>query len=325
MEPGALQQNARGVRSDRGVGPAHHARDRHGLSTGGDEEVVRVQRAHGIVQRDELTPALRPPHYDLSLRQAVQIEGVQRLSSLDHDVVGDVDDVIDRAQADGVQAVLHPVRRWADANLRHHPSCIAPAQIRIGNAHGDLLGAGSALLPHVARRRDSFAPVSAAISRATPRMLSQSPRFGVRASSSTVSVDLQCIGEGCTHHGRGRENHDTGRVVSQIQLRCRAQHALGANAPDLGSADLPTVGNSGTDRRQRDVVSRPHVPGTANHGASRVRSGADLAHHQPLRLRVGIDARDLADDHAVEIAPALLDGLDLEAGSGQPLRYRRRR
>ena len=42
------------------------------------------------------------------------VEGVERLAALQHDEIADIDDVVDRPQADGAQAVLQPRRAGAD-------------------------------------------------------------------------------------------------------------------------------------------------------------------------------------------------------------------
>src|SRR5690606_1318609 len=44
--------------------------------------------------------------------QFVVIEGVQRLADLEGDVVGHINDIVDRALADQLQPALHPPRRW---------------------------------------------------------------------------------------------------------------------------------------------------------------------------------------------------------------------
>ena len=40
----------------------------------------------------------------------VEVEGVQRLAEFEEDEIGDIDDVVDRAQADGFEVSDHP--RW---------------------------------------------------------------------------------------------------------------------------------------------------------------------------------------------------------------------
>ena len=45
------------------------------------------------------SPGLREPHDDARAREPVEVEGVQRAAPLEHDVVGDVDHVADRARS----------------------------------------------------------------------------------------------------------------------------------------------------------------------------------------------------------------------------------
>ena len=69
----------------------------------------------------------------IALGKGVQVKGVQRLTGEHHHIVGDVDDVVVRAHAQGVEALDHPVGRGADLHVAHDAGDVAVAQALVGN------------------------------------------------------------------------------------------------------------------------------------------------------------------------------------------------
>ena len=54
---------------------------------------------------------------------------MHRLAVLDHDVVGDIDDVVDRADTGRTQALAHPLGTRRDLDVADHTGRVARAQI----------------------------------------------------------------------------------------------------------------------------------------------------------------------------------------------------
>jgi hypothetical protein len=80
--------------------------------------ISRVSAAgeHGLlVEQQHLLARARQAHVDGALQLGV-VEGVQRLAELEHDVVGDVDQRADRADAAAYETARHPVGRRARAS-----------------------------------------------------------------------------------------------------------------------------------------------------------------------------------------------------------------
>ena len=77
----------------------------------GDQQVLGVECAVLLVQRGEVLACLRLAHDDLPALQLVGIEGVQGLAQLMLHEVGDVHHVVDRLEADALQALLLPCGR----------------------------------------------------------------------------------------------------------------------------------------------------------------------------------------------------------------------
>ena len=98
---------------------AHHAADRLRAIRVRDDEHVRLERALDAVQRPQRLAGARAPNHEPPSGNALEIERVHRLSDLEHHVVGDVDDVVDRPDAGGREPIGEPRRRGPDADLEH--------------------------------------------------------------------------------------------------------------------------------------------------------------------------------------------------------------
>ena len=111
---------------------AHDATDGAGSFAVGNHEHVRLERAVDAVERPKPLARACPPHHDLPPGEPVVIEGMHRLTELEQHVVGDVDDIADRADAGGRQSVGEPLRRGPDAHLEHLRA-VPRAEIRVRN------------------------------------------------------------------------------------------------------------------------------------------------------------------------------------------------
>ena len=71
-----------------------------GLCGVGDDQHAAVEHAFLAVERDDLFAVGRAAHDDLLAADLRRVEGVHRLAVFQHHVVADIDDVVDRPQAD---------------------------------------------------------------------------------------------------------------------------------------------------------------------------------------------------------------------------------
>ena len=116
---------------DLGARAAHHAGDR-GRAVARRRSAPSRRRACGSGRRASRTCSPSRARRTVSSRagDAVEVERVQRLAGEQHHVVGDVDDVGDRALPGGHQPRLQPRRRGADLDVLEHPRGEARAQVR---------------------------------------------------------------------------------------------------------------------------------------------------------------------------------------------------
>ena len=93
---GALDEDVRGRVRDARLLAAHDAGDGHRLLLVGDDEHVRAERDVPAFERPERLALLRPADDDPAAADLGQVEGVDGLAGGEEDVVGRVDDVVDR-------------------------------------------------------------------------------------------------------------------------------------------------------------------------------------------------------------------------------------
>ena len=69
------------------------------------------------------------PRYCL---QAVEIEGMERLTPFQHNVIGDIHHIVNRSHPGVQQALLQPPRRRANFNPGEHRSYVGQAWVGLG-------------------------------------------------------------------------------------------------------------------------------------------------------------------------------------------------
>jgi hypothetical protein len=151
LEVGGLEEDVRRPLPDLGVLAAHDPGEGDRPFGVGDDEILRVELARVPVESGELLALARPAHHDLPTAQRVEVEGMQRVANGEHDVVGHVDDIGDRAHACSRDPRLQPWRRGRDGNVREEPADVARAALVVLDAHVRRLRARTAGI--AARRR----------------------------------------------------------------------------------------------------------------------------------------------------------------------------
>ncbi len=118
VEVRALEQHVGGALRHFGVETAHDAGESDGARTVGDDQHLRIELAFLAVERHDLLAGARAPHVDLAAGNGGEIVGVHRLTALPEAEVGGIDDVVDRARADRLEAAHQPLRRRTDLARR---------------------------------------------------------------------------------------------------------------------------------------------------------------------------------------------------------------
>ena len=89
------------------------------------------------IKSDERSSVVTGSDNNLSALDLVGIESVHWHSSLEEDIVGNINDVVDGAQTDGLESVLEPFGRLLDSHSSDGKARVAWASIGILDLDGD--------------------------------------------------------------------------------------------------------------------------------------------------------------------------------------------
>ena len=257
------------------------------------------------------------PNTQKTVGDRVEVEHVIRLTELQHDVVGDVDDRVDRSHAKCDQPVLDPLRGLADCHVVQHARREPAAELRVDDLDRRLGGCFlTGPLDGTLREAEWHAKGGGQVAGHT----------GHRHRVGTVGVHLEVvehvlfdaehIGDWCTQLrviGVIREQHDAVVVIAETNLGGRAAHAVAHLAAHLALRDLHAVGHDGANRRERDQVTHAHVERATADLQSLAVAGVDL--HELDLVGVGMrrEVENLGEHDAIEALPGDRHLLDRQA------------
>ena len=225
VEGSRLQQHITRLRRDLGFLAAHDAADAHRPGAVADHERVGVEGAQFAVEGAELVALGGPAHDDRHLvvahstgagQQLVIIEGVQGFAPLEHDIVGDVHQIADRALAYQLQASLHPERRWLHRDVADNGGREAIAEVVVFDLDIAIVAGGRILrLPGGHGRVQKGA--------GDRRHLAGDADDGGDADHVGRDRDVkdhiaQVVGQRHAHGGIGRQDEDAFVLIRQAQL-----------------------------------------------------------------------------------------------------------
>ena len=108
---------------------AHDAGDGFDAIVIGDDAHVAARRIGLAVERQNLV-AFAGAADDEIARDLLRVKHMQRAALVEGDVIGDVHQRVDRAQANRLQPVLHPFRRGPVGDAAHEAQREAGAEVR---------------------------------------------------------------------------------------------------------------------------------------------------------------------------------------------------
>lgn len=328
VEAGALDHHVNGIVLDLGIHAAHNAGQRHGTLAVGDEAHAGVEHALLAVEGRKLLVLLGGANHHaamaIALGKGVEVKGVQRLTGEHHHIVGDVDNVVVRAHAQGVKALDHPVGRRADLDVAHDAGNVAVAQALVGNLDGKLVVGRAAGLGLDGGQLNVEIAVEDGAGLAGHADHGQA----IGAVGRNLAVEhgvarAHVLGK---RHAAGRilgQDHDAGVVATQAELTRGAVHAHGHNAAKLALLDLDVAGKHGADHCRDDVVAGLEVLRAADDlqrngiavGVEVLVAHVDRAHIHVVAIGVRGLGEHLGGHHVVEGLAHGVDRLDLGAGT----------
>ncbi len=211
---------------------------------------------------------------------------MQRAAEVEGEEVGDVDQRVDRAQADRDQPVGEPARARPVA----HAADGAPEHPGTGLRHFDRPAARAGerrRRPAAADQGFSAPRPAAARSRATPRTASASPRFGVTRDLDHRIVEPRPCAYALAHRRIGGQFDDAGMVVAEPHFARREQHAGAQHAADLARLQRDAgAGNEAAGRGEHRLHAGARIRRAADDGDELAVARIDRAGAQPVGVRV---------------------------------------
>ncbi len=324
---GRLQQHPRGGARHLAVRAAHHPADADRALGVAHQRHVGVERPLLTVQGLGALARPRAPHHHRVLGQRVQIEGVQRLAQLPHDVVRHVDQVVDRAQAHRAEPLGEPGRRRLHGESGDHAG--AEARAEVGRLHPHRGEAGRL---HVGLGRDHAGEAEGCAGEGRDLARHAHHRQGIGAIGRDLDVEDPVVepevgGEVGAERRLGGQQEDAAVVVAQPQLLLRAEDAFGDHAADLGRLHRPQAGQPRAGRGEGSAEAGRDVGGAADH--PELLAGhrhADESVHVAGRARaeLALHRFDLAHHDARQSLDHRGDRLHPDAGVGEPVGHRAR-
>ncbi len=241
---------------------------------------------------------------------------MQRPSAVEGDEVGDVDQRVDRPQADGREPLLQPVRRGAVLDAFHQAQAEGGAQFRRFNRDLDRAGEralhrlGRAVLEVADRRGAEVArdAVDAVAVRPVGREIDIDHRL---ADAGPVDVRL-------ADRRVGRQLDDAVVVVGNHQFGRRAQHAAAFHAANGADRQRDVLaGDEGAGRREHALHAGARIGRAANDLDRLAVAQFDHADAQAVCVRMLLGRNDVGDDEGLEQSGLVLDVLDLEPDHGE--------
>ena len=302
------------VLGNAGYFAAHDAADGLDAVVVGDDGHRGIKLVFLAVQRQHLLAVFGEPHGDVALHLS-RVEYVQRPGQIEGDVVGDVDQRRNRAQADGAQTVLQPLR----AGTVFHAFEIAAHHQRAG-----ILGVCGQIALPLDRRGERAARL-----RRIQRFQRAEPGGGQIAGDAADTGAVLAVGRqanlddgiaqperidgGRADFGFVGQLDDAFVIVGQAHLAFGQQHAVRFLAADLAFLQRHVdAGDIGAGRGEYALHAGPRV-GRAAHHLHRVAVAViDHADLQPVGVGVLPGGNNMRDAERGERFGAVFHAFDLE-------------
>ena len=324
MEVCGLENDGLGVVHNLGVCAAHNACNSNRLVVVADgKHLVAQVVIYAVQSLDGLTVAGTADN-NAAIGQALVVERMHRLAVLEHNIVGDINDVVDRANAAGVQTLAHPRRRRLDLDILDNAGGVARAQVGVLDGHILVDVVAHALY---LRSLDAERTVEGSRSLAGQTDHAQAVRaVGRNLKIGNPVVQTKYLLDVLANRGAGRQEQDAvlARIryaaVGQTQLLERAHHAVGRHAAQLALGDLHAARQGGLVQADRaDLANgRRRYIGCAGDDLHRLLlADIELADLQMVGVRVIDNLEDLAGHNVVDLRAEVVNLLDLGAGHSQ--------
>ena len=250
VEVGGLKYHHGGIVPDLAVQAAHDAGQANGLILVGNHQHTGLQGSLGTLQGGHGFARLGLPDHDLAGGDIPVVKGMHGLAVLQHDIVGNIHNVVDGPDAVGTEPLAHPLGAGADLHVGHHPGGVTVAQLLRRDLYVQMLedGAGIGAMDHRIMMAHMLAEGGGSLPGQTDDGIAVRPIVGdLEIHHGIVVADDQVDVVAGLSRIRLQDPDavgvDPGQIVlGQAQLGKGAQHAVGHLAPELALGDVHTAG-----------------------------------------------------------------------------------
>ena len=326
FKAGGFQQDGRGAFGNFAVETAHDSGNGYRPLAVGNGQHIAGKFAFFFVQCMEGFTLGSPAHDYFLIYESIVVERVQGLSVLQHDVVGDIDDVVYGALVAGDESLLQPGRRFGYFDAGNKAGAVPGAQVGVGDFYRHLFVYGIAGL-----FIGDFRDVHLLSAEGGDFVRNADYRKAVGAVGGDIDVEdsiAHVFGQRLTDFRLRRQNHDAFVAFRDTEFFLGANHAAGSDAANLGCFQflhfaVMGIYQAGADTGERDLIADIQVGSAADNS---LLSGAQFDRRQveSVGIGVGVDRRYLPDDHVIPAAAGGDYFGHLESGHRQPLgKFRR--
>ena len=115
-----------------------HTSNTHRLHSITDSQVPLAQSVFHTIESHKRSTLRHSLDNDLITLNHISIKAMQRLSIRHHDIISDVDNIVDRTQADDRETILQPFGTFLDNTILQRQRTIARTSLRSHNTHRNL-------------------------------------------------------------------------------------------------------------------------------------------------------------------------------------------
>ncbi|MNJ43214.1 hypothetical protein D3C77_382110 [compost metagenome] len=258
----------------------------------------------------------------------ISIKGMQRLTVLQHDIVGNVYNVVDRTNSSCHKTILHPLWRDADSNVGNISYGITAAQLISFDFDGNsLAGRLHNLGQLLIRLRQVYVSAqnrSNFIGCTQHTKAVGSVRRKIEIQHLIIQSEQLC--NWSTDFGALRQNKDAllllfrKQLVIQTKLLCRADHPLGENAAQLGLLNIQPSWKLRANKCHRHDLTSIHIFCTADDLQFFILTGVYDTYIQLIGIRMLLLALHIASDNFSYSFIPVLNGINLNTRTGNLLR-----
>ena len=327
IKVGALDEQGDGAVGDSALLSAEHSGYAHGAAGVGNHHIAAAELAFNAVEGAYDLTLGRPADYHLPALHLVGVEGMQGLSELEKDIIGDVHDIVDGPEAYGREPVLHPLGRGGGLHASDRDAGISGGSVGVEDLDVES-AVGVSLAEGVNRRSHELAGDAAQLEIGV-QIPGDSPMGGgvhpVRGDFifyHGLSLQMQIFPRGRADNGVLGEHHDSVVAGAESELVFGAYHSERFDTAYLGLLDLEVAGEHGSDAREEHLLAGRHVGSAAYHRQGFAGAVIDFSDMKMVGIRMVLAFEHFRDHHSRKTSGNLLllfDPVDLDADGSHRL------